>query len=270
MLCPLFECQTWADKSVAWAHIVDDPLIWLIVVASFLIGGFIKGITGVGLPLVAVPAIAAYAGVHAAVVIVGIPSIISNFWQVWSFRSEAPELTFLPEFLISGVVGIGVGTALLVRVPEALLALGLSLLLVCYITLRLSKPDIALTKSAAKTVAAPVGFATGLLQGFTGIAAPIGVTFFLSLRAKRLTYLFATSSMFLIFAIAQLVSTAISGLVTVERLLQGTAGAAAALVALPLGSALGRRLSTKTFDKLILALLAMMATQLMIEAMVKL
>ena len=241
---------------------MTDPMTWATIIVAFALGGVVKGVTGVGLPLIALPAIAARLGVPAAIVIIALPAIVTNFWQVGSFRQEARGLRFLPGFLAAGMAGIAIGTVLLVKAPESLLSTGLGCIVVMYIALRLAKPDLGLSERAARLLAPFAGGAAGLLQGLTGLAAPIGVTFLHSLRLSREPYLFVTSAMFLLFALVQLSAVTISGLVTAERLIQGVAALVSALAFMPVGSWIGSRLKPAIFDRIILLLLAFVAAQL--------
>ena len=51
-----------------------------VVIAALLVGTLGKAITGFGLPLFAVPAMAAFIDVQTAVVVMVLPSTLSNVW----------------------------------------------------------------------------------------------------------------------------------------------------------------------------------------------
>lgn len=61
----------------------------LAVLLAISIGGLIKGLTGVGLPIFGVPALAAITSVEEAVVLMLFPSIDANLWLVVSHRKYA-------------------------------------------------------------------------------------------------------------------------------------------------------------------------------------
>jgi uncharacterized membrane protein YfcA len=58
------------------------------VAAALGLGGFVKGATGMGLPLVSVPALAAYLGVPHTLAILTVPLIVTNGWQVWRYFAD--------------------------------------------------------------------------------------------------------------------------------------------------------------------------------------
>ena len=53
----------------------------LLVVFVFLLAGFVKGVIGFGLPTVSVSLLTAFQGLEAAIVIMLLPSLLTNVWQ---------------------------------------------------------------------------------------------------------------------------------------------------------------------------------------------
>ncbi len=225
-------------------------------------GGLVKGATGMGLPLIALPILAIFLSVPHAVAIMCVIGIATNALQVWRFRADLWTADFLPALLASGVVGIGLGTWLLAALPERMLSVLLGLLLVGYVVLRLISPHFALSRPAGRRLAPGVGLVAGALQGATGISSPVGVTFIHSLRLNRTAHVFAISAMFLLFSAVQLPALAFAGVMNWPVFLQGMFAIAPAVGAMPLGAWLSGKLSQRAFDRLVLVLLAVVAVQL--------
>ena len=55
-----------------------DPTELAVVFLAIGAGAFIKGLTGTGFPLVAVPVMAVFLGVEHAVIVLQIPNLVSN------------------------------------------------------------------------------------------------------------------------------------------------------------------------------------------------
>jgi hypothetical protein len=55
-----------------------------LIIVAFIIfaAALVKGVAGMGFPLIAVPLVANVAGPHAAVVIVAVPTVLSNAYMV--------------------------------------------------------------------------------------------------------------------------------------------------------------------------------------------
>jgi uncharacterized membrane protein YfcA len=225
--------------------------------AALAAGAVVKGATGMGLPLVALPVLTAVFGLQHAIGLMVIPLIVTNAWQVWRFRREsgADALGFLPPFLVAGIVGILIGTWALTSLPERILILGLGLMLLAYVALKLFKPHIALPPAVARRFGPLAGVGAGMLHGATGVSAPIGVTFIHAMNLGRDPHVFAVSTMFLLFAVSQLPALWLMGVMRAEWLLQGVLALVPILVFMPLGQAISGKLSRKAFDWLILVFL---------------
>lgn len=227
-------------------------------------GAVTKGATGMGLPLVALPALTAFVGLQHAIGIMLIPILVTNGWQVWRFRAviDQPGLAFLPRFLLAGGVGIAIGTWALGALPERALTVGLGVILLGYVALRLARPGFAVGPGLARRLSAPIGVGAGALQGATGISAPLGVTYIHAMRLDRATHVFAVSTMFLVLTLVQFPAVWVAGIYQPEWLLQGVAALAPVVAFMPLGEWLGRRFSRETFDRVILVFLAGMGVKL--------
>jgi uncharacterized membrane protein YfcA len=229
------------------------------------IGGTLKGATGMGLPVVALPILAAFLGVQHAVAIMCTPVLVTNLWQLWIFRDEVWSTRFLPALVLGGAFGIVIGTWLIVRLPERGLSLALGGLVLVYIAVRLARPAFAISLELGRRLAAPVGLVAGVLQGATGISSPVGVTFIHSMRLNRTAHVFAVTAMFFMFSVVQIPALTIAGILTWRSVAEGLIATLPALVMMPVGRWLAARLTQRAFDLVILALLAFVALQLLAQ-----
>lgn len=244
------------------------PIETLVVMTIALgAGGLVKGATGMGLPLVALPVLASFLGVPAAVALISPCLVFTNVWQVWRFRGELWTADFLPALLVAGGVGIAVGTVAITSLPERFLAFALAALLLFYIGLRLARPSFAISRAAGRRLSPAAGFGAGVLQGATGISSPIGVTFIHSLRLSRSAHVFSVSAMFLLFSLVQVPALAIAGVLTRDLFLLGLVAVIPAFATMPIGARLAGRLSPAAFDRIILGLLAVVAVQLIAKSL---
>ena len=105
-----------------------------IIFFALLIGSVTKGVTGFGLPMVAVPLLSGILGVERAVVVMVIPTFVSNAWLLWEHRRQASVAwQYLPLFLAAGVVGTFAGTTLLTILSGRALVLILAAWLGAYL-----------------------------------------------------------------------------------------------------------------------------------------
>jgi uncharacterized membrane protein YfcA len=238
--------------------------VWMLLALS--LGAVVKGATGMGLPLVALPVLTAAFGLQHAVGLMVIPLIVTNVWQVWRYRADArsPLLGFMPLFLVAGVLGIVLGTWALTALPERLLVLVLGVILLAYVAMRLRSPHWSLGLVAAKRLGPIVGLVGGVLQGATGISSPVTVSFIHAIGLDRTAHVFAVSAMFLLFSVVQLPSMWAAGIMQPLWLLQGLLALIPILIFMPLGQWISGRLSRQAFDRMILVFLGVIGLKMVL------
>lgn len=234
---------------------------------ALLLGGILKGATGAGAPVIAVPVIAITFDVPTAVAVMVLPNFCTNLMQSWRFRDSLPEGAFAWLFAGGGLMGAGIGTVMLASFAPQMLLVMVAVVVFAYIGFRLARPDWALSRAAADRLVLPASTLAGILQGATGVSAPVSITFLNAMRPERATFVATISLFFLAMTLIQIPAMAAYGLLTPHL----AAGSAAALVPLmagmPLGAALARRLPKVVFDRAILCLLAVVAAKLMWDAL---
>ncbi len=243
-----------------------EPTSVAVMLVALGAGAVVKGATGMGLPLVALPVMASYFGLQHAVCIMAITQVITNSVQIWQFRdaSGTEQMRFLPWFLAAGGVGVLVGTWLLGTLPERLLVMALGILLLGYFALKVSAPHLVVTPRKAKIFGPFAGFGSGTLQGATGISAPIGVTFIHAMGMERRAHVYAVSAMFLLLGLVQLPALFISGIMQPAWMLQAILAMIPILVFMPVGQALAGKLSRQAFDRMILLFLGLIGLKLVL------
>lgn len=238
-----------------------------VITAALGLGALVKGATGMGLPLIAVPTLATFLGVPHAVAIAVVPTTLSNLYQVWKYRHHRTGAAFVRPMIVGGLIGVALGTWLLTSVPAKVVSLTLGLLLVLYILLRVTQPRFLVSESLGLKLAPFVGVVAGALQGATGVSSPVLVTFVHAMRPTRDVLIFSISTLFLLFGAAQAVALVPTGLLNGTTLLQGLWAMVPVTVFLPIGAWLARRFSQRVFDIAILTLLAVIALQLVVRSL---
>lgn len=239
----------------------------VIAALGIALGGFLKGATGAGAPVVGVPVLAMALGVQQAVAIFAVLNLLSNIWQSWDYRASLGPRPFLWRFAIGGAIGASAGTFLLASLPTDVLMGGLSTLVFLYIALRLSRPGWRIPRERAQPLAFPVGLIGGVMQGAGGISAPVSVTFLNALRFERAEFVATISMFFLMMSVLQIPTLISLGVLTWDRAGLTLIAVIPLFGAMPLGETAARRISKDTFDKVVLVLLAVVATKLMYSAL---
>lgn len=239
----------------------------LLICGAFALGGILKGATGAGAPIVAVPLLAILYDVPFAVTIFAIPNLLPNIWQGWRYREHQLPPRFTWGYAISGGLGAGAGTVLLANLPTTVLTVSVALVVLVYITFRLLRPGWKLAMATALAVVWPVGFIAGVLQGASGLSAPISLTFLNALRPERKEFIATIAIFFAGLAAVQIPALVLFGLMTWERIWLSTAAVLPLVAFMPVGAFLVRYASKELFDKLILGLLFFLALKLLYDGL---
>jgi uncharacterized membrane protein YfcA len=238
-----------------------------IILVAMVVGGFVKGATGLGLPPIAIPVIASFLGVEHAVVVMTIPGVVSNAWLLWIHRSHVRRTRDLPAMLATGVFGSVAGTTLLTTLDDRILSLTLASVIGLYVVVFLAHPNFSLRPTVTRYTSPPVGLAAGLLQGSTGVSGPLLSTYLHALRLDKEAYVLSVTTVFLVFSVVQTVALAALGLYTENRLGESLLALVPIMIMLQIGARLTQGLSRRAFDLIILAVLIASGARLVYGAL---
>lgn len=238
----------------------------LLGIAGLALGGLLKGATGAGAPIVAVPLIAMLYDVRLAIAIFALPNLFSNLWQGWAYRRDLPPAPLVWGFASGGVAGAALGSLILVSVDADLLMAGVAMAVLLYVVFRLARPDWSLDMVSAIRLAVPMGFAGGVLQGAAGLSAPASITFLNAIRMERRAFISCISVFFAAMSAIQIPLLAAWGVLTPMRAVLSASALLPLVAAMPVGALLARHISPAVFDRIILGLLTLIALRIGAEA----
>lgn len=237
-----------------------------VVLAAIVAGSFAKGLTGIGLPLIAIPTIGAFIGIEQAIVTMTIPVFVSNVWIVWGYRKLFTKFEGLYPSLAVAAVGTVLGTVILVVLSEQTLVT----LMACWVGLYLVNfwlnPGWRLQGRAAKIGSPIFALLAGISQGSTGIAGPPVAIWMHAFRLTGEAFVFGVSVMFLCISGMHLVSVAGAGLMDTTRLLNGAIAAIPTVIFVQLGMRTTKHISPKQFNRIILGFVVIMECRLIWKA----
>ena len=239
-----------------------------IILLAIAVAYLVKGVAGMGGPLLAVPVIASVTSVEHAVVVLSLANMASNGWLLWEHRSGARGTGFvMTPFLIVGTAATIAGTWLLTEVDDRILSMVIAVVIVGYIWRYLVNPHFGLQHDTARRIAAPMGLIGGGLLGATGTAGPLIATYLHSLRMSRSSLVYMMTITFQVFGLIQLATLVFLGAFTPERTTQALWAIVPVAIVTFLGIRLGRRLDQKAFEYVVLALLGFAAVRLVLSAL---
>ncbi|MDR5903702.1 sulfite exporter TauE/SafE family protein [Franzmannia qiaohouensis] len=243
-------------------------MLILLSILTLVLAGFVKGAIGSGVPLIVVPIFTVLYDIQTAIVVLLVPNLLSNMLQVWRYRRHLLPLRFLIWFAVAGGVGVLLGTWALVSINEKLLSITVAVTMLAYLGLRVLRRDAELGHALANKLVIPAGLCGGVLQGAVGMSAPVSVAFLNFMRLERRVFIGSISTFFAAITVVQLPALLSVGLVTWPLAMASVAAFLVIWLAMPLGGRLGQYLARDVIDKVIMALLFLIAMRILLDALI--
>lgn len=243
-----------------------SPDILIIVTATFLLAGFVKGVVGLGLPTVALGLLTATLGLKEAMALMLIPSFATNLWQGVVGGAFTELLRRLWTLLAVACVAIWIGAGLLARADAALLSGILGFTICLYATVSLATPQIPAPGRRERWLSPLVGAINGGLTGITGSFVVPGVAYLQALGLPRDQFVQAMGILFTVSTVA--LGVALSG----HRLLPLELGALSGASLLPaaigmvIGQRIRQRLSEQRFRQVFFSALIVLGVYIVVRA----
>lgn len=242
-----------------------DATALVIIFLALALGSLAKAITGLGLPLIAVPIMSVWLGVETAVVIMAFPTAATNLWLIWSLREGRHEFQGLwPLFVLSGL-GAVAGTYLLASISERAITLSITVIVFAFIAMRVLQPEFRLRRDIFRRIAGPVGAVIGVVHGATGVSGPLVTTYVASANVPRTPHVFLVSSVFQVVSTVQLATMISLGLFDRGRAAATLLAMVPVLLVTPIGLRIGRRIRPETFQRLLLVVLGAVGIRLLLR-----
>ena len=239
----------------------------IIALIAMLAGSTIKSISGMGLPMVAIPVITIVEDVETAVAVIALPNLLINATMAWRARDTYPDTRDLPVLGLTGFAGGVIGTLVLVSWDEKPLVAGLVVIVAIYVVMFVGSPDLRIGPSTSRRWAPTVGTTAGLLQGAVGISGPLVGSWIHSYRLERRAHILSVTTMFTLSGVSQLITFLVRGDLD-GRWTVALLGCVPALATIPLGERLRDRFSSDGFDRLVVGTITVTITALAIRTFV--
>jgi uncharacterized protein len=228
----------------------ESAFIAFVVIATFLLAGFVKGVIGMGLPTLAMGLLGiVMAPVQAASILV-IPSLVTNVWQLLAGPSFVTLLRRLWLMMVGVCLGTWIGSGLLTsgNVRAAAFALGVVLFLYgCtgFTTVRYRVPP-----RSERWLSPVIGFLTGLITGATGVFVIPAVPYLQGLALDKEQLIQALGLSFTVSTIALGLSLMGSGALGISMASASLVALVPALAGMLVGQWVRLRISAATFRSL--------------------
>jgi uncharacterized protein len=243
-----------------------DPTLILVGIA-LLFAAFVKGASGLGFPLIATPTVALLLDIRTAITILLIPNIIMDIAQVFRDGFPFAVLRRFGRLFIAIVIGVFLGTAVLVNLPLWVLNFCLGTMILVFVAFNWLKFEFRITPDAEKLLAIPVGFVSGFLNGITNAAGPVLAIYLYSLRLEKRQFIKSIATIFVFTKMSQLAAVSSWNLFNSSTLMLSLQVTVFTLVGFYAGIKTQDRINQQTFNRALLILLFIIGVTLLVRAL---
>lgn len=247
------------------ALVIDQTT--LLVAVSLLIAAYIKGTTGMGFPLIATPMVTLLLDIRTAITILIIPNIVMDVAQ--SLRGSIPAAIFrrFAGMFLLIVLGVFLGTKVLVTLPLWILNLALGLTVLAFVVSNFSRFEFQVSPGLERYLSPWVGLLTGFVIGVTNAGGPVIAIYLYSLKLAKRDFIKSIATIFIINKVSQLVAVSTWNLFTLERLILSLQVTLFVLLGFYLGLKTQDRINQQTFNRVLLALLFVIGMTLVVRSL---
>ena len=239
----------------------------LIIGVGLGLGAFIKGLTGMGLPLVAIPFIAGFLGAEHAIVVMQIPGLVSNAWLLWRHKGEVKAAPLRYNMILPACAFTILGVWFLEVMNDGIIILLLAIVVGIFLALLLFNPSFKLDGKIGRVCTPIASMVGGFVQGAAGVSGPLFSTLILSFRLSKEAYVFYNGLLFGLFNVIQIIVMLSLGMFTTQRFVEGCLALIPLLVFQFLGMRAMGYASQKVFTTAVIAVIVVMEIKLVWEAL---
>jgi uncharacterized protein len=225
-----------------------EPFL-ILIAATFLLAGFIKGVIGLGLPTVSMGLLAVSMPPSRALAIVIVPAIVTNLWQTFVGPYLGDIVRRLWPLMVGTALGIWLNGDMLTGPYARYSAIVLGLLLVIYAVIGLRKFTFRVARSNEKWIGGLVGLITGLVSAATGVQVLPSMPYLQAIGMEKDELVQALGVFFTVASLALAFNLTSAGLITAATAAPGVVAMAASFTGMFIGQMIRSRLQPEAFRR---------------------
>lgn len=241
-------------------------LLILAVFATFSLAGFVKGVTGMGLPTVAMGVLGALLSPLAAASLLIVPSFITNVWQLMAGPHVGKLVARLWLMMIAIILGTLAGSAVLTSGDTSLATAALGAALVIYAAYTLLAQPLRIPSRAEGWLSPLVGLLTGIVAGGTGVFVIPAVPYLQALGLEKEDLVQALGLSFTVSTMALAGGLAWHGAYQFDNLAASALAIVPSLLGMWVGQKLRGRISPPVFRRWFLICLCVLGGEMLFSS----
>ncbi len=245
----------------------QDPLLVAIIAAAVMLGGFVKGVVGIGLPIVSVAVLSSVIEAHLALGIIMFPILFTNLWQCLHAGRPLEVLRRFWPLIASMLICVWLGTGLVVRLPGGVLYGLIGVAVVLFTGINYVTPNWRLPARGERWAAPLAGAFSGLLGGLSTIWGPPLVMYFVMIRLSKEDFIRATGLIWFVASVPLLLGYRQNGILDDSTALLSLTACLPSFAGQWVGTWLRARIEQESFRKVLLIVFFLIGLNLIRRAL---
>lgn len=244
----------------------DTPLpLLLAIIGTFFVAGLVKGVTGMGLPTVAMGVLGALVSPLAAASLLIVPSLVTNLWQLLAGPAFGMLIWRLWPMMLSILIGTILGVSWLASGKSTTTVTALGMALVVYAAYTLFARQLHIPSVTEPWLSPLTGLVTGLIAGGTGVFVIPAVPYLQALGLPRDDLVQALGLSFTVSTIALAAGLGFHGAFSAENVGLSFGALVPALAGMWAGQRLRYRINLVMFRRVFLSFLLLLGLEMIVR-----
>lgn len=243
-----------------------STLLIAAIFATFFVAGIVKGVTGMGLPTVAMGVLGALISPLTAAGLLIVPSFVTNVWQLLAGPSFGSLVRRLWLLTVAVVAGTFAGSSLLTSGNSLLTTAALGAALSLYSLHALFARQLRVSSRLEPWLSPLIGLVTGLLTGATGVFVVPAVPYVQALGLEKDDLVQALGLSFTVSTVALAAALVWHGAFRIDNLALSALAIVPALAGMWAGQIIRHRVSPATFRRWFLICLFLLGVEMIVKA----
>lgn len=240
---------------------IEWPVV-AVVIGAFLAAGTVKGVLGVGLPMIAVPLIASVTGPAHAIALASVPVVVSNAWQAFHGGHTKDCVRRFWPMLTSVIAGAVVGVQILVTFDQQIVSGILGIVLVVFTGLQAMPRTLSLDARGERWLGPPLGLVGGVLGGMSSLFGPLLILYLVALRLPKDVFVAAVALLFLTGSLPLFLGLVAHGILSPQQIVLSSLSSLPVIAGLVIGRRLRRHVPQALFEKALFVVLIVIGLNL--------
>lgn len=238
-------------------------MLFVAIAATFFAAGIVKGVTGMGLPTVAMAVLGALMSPLAAASLLIAPSLVTNIWQLFAGPNFGAQLRRVWTMMAAILAGTLAGASVLTNGATGFTTMALGAALVVYAVYSLLAPALRIPTTWEPWLSPAIGALTGLVTGGTGVFVIPAVPYLQALGLKKDDLVQALGLSFTVSTIALTAGLVWHGSFRIGNFAMSAVAIFPALAGMWAGQAIRSKVSPATFRRWFLVSLLLLGAEML-------